>query len=167
MSDDALRFHAEVMAELEQLESAKARLLRMTERTDDCWLFTGCKDGGGYGNLPALGQVKAHRVSWLVHRGPIPKGMKVLHKCDVRNCVNPTHLFIGTQADNVRDMMEKGRHRVVPQYGERNPMARLTRPQVDEIRAMVASGARQRDACKKFNVSPMTVSRIVRGEAWK
>lgn len=165
--DDSDRFHAEVMAELEQADSARARLRRLTDYTDGCWLFRGHIDGIGYGRLPALGENKAHRVSWIVHRGRIPFGMNVLHKCDVRNCVNPDHLWLGTQAENVRDMYSKGRNRVVALHGERNPMARLTRTQVDEIRAMVAAGAKQRDACKKFNVSPMTVSRIVRGEAWK
>jgi hypothetical protein len=144
------------------------RLLNLTAfGSTDCWYFAGSRDAIGYGRIPALGENKAHRVSWRIFRGQIPQGMRVLHRCDVRNCVNPEHLFLGTQADNVRDMMEKKRHRVVPQFGESNPMARLTREEVGAIREMVAAGSLQIEACRRFNVSPMTVSRIVRGQAWK
>lgn len=77
----------------------------------ECWEWMGARDGGGYGMLKGLG--KAHRVSWEIHNGPIPDGdgyhgTVVRHKCDNPGCVNPDHLELGTQADNVDDMIERG-----------------------------------------------------------
>lgn len=82
-----------------------------------CWEWTGAtvKDGYGRVELSHLGKriraVMAHRLSWGIHMGPIPPGMSVLHHCDNPPCVNPAHLFLGTQADNIRDMILKGRYR--------------------------------------------------------
>jgi hypothetical protein len=95
------------------IEPLEARLdkwsIPVTE--SGCWIWIGHDNPGGYGAV-RVGRkmLKAHRVAWMVHRGPIPKGMCVLHKCDVRPCINPDHLFLGTYADNSRDMIAKGRH---------------------------------------------------------
>jgi predicted XRE-type DNA-binding protein len=133
----------------------------------DCWYFTGHIDDVGYGRLAGTGENKAHRTSWMLHNGAIPPGMKVLHRCDVRNCVNPDHLFLGTQGDNVADMMLKGRDYHVPLFGERNPMSKLTYQEVASIREMQeTSGLTQKRISEIFNVSPMTISRIVRRESW-
>lgn len=133
----------------------------------DCWYFVGAQDSGGYGSLPYLGENKAHRVSYRLFFGDIPHGMKVMHRCDTRCCVNPNHLTLGTQADNVADMVLKGRNKSVGLSGIRNPMAKLTAEAVSEIRRRVAAGEKQINLVREFNVSPMTVSRVVRGEAWK
>lgn len=81
----------------------------------ECWLWTGWHDADGYGKLaipsPSRSQLLAHRVSWEIHHGPIPAGKCVLHRCDTPSCINPAHLFLGTQADNMRDMHAKGRGR--------------------------------------------------------
>lgn len=79
-----------------------------------CWEWSGNRTPKGYGQMASHRQghpVMAHRVSYQIHSGPIPEGMCILHKCDNRSCVNPTHLRVGTYADNTRDMYDKGRHR--------------------------------------------------------
>lgn len=75
-----------------------------------CWLFRGCLVGHGYGRINIAGRlVLAHRASWAIHNGEVPAGKCVLHHCDKPGCINPAHLFLGTQADNVTDMITKGR----------------------------------------------------------
>ena len=98
--------------ELISMEELIARL-RQRMKTDDhgCWIWIGCITWNGYGVISVNNrQIMTHRASWLCHVGPIPDGLFVLHKCDVRNCVNPDHLFIGTKRDNALDMVAKGRH---------------------------------------------------------
>ena len=78
-----------------------------------CWIWTASLLTKGYGRIGVKeGYTEsAHRVSWLLHKGPIPEGMHVLHHCDVRPCVNPGHLFLGTDVDNIEDCLKKGRLR--------------------------------------------------------
>lgn len=88
------------------------RFWAKVRKTNTCWLWIGATIKGGYGSF---GGIKckvgmAHRFSWTLHNGPIPAGLDVLHRCDTPPCVNPEHLFLGTQTDNSRDMVQKGRH---------------------------------------------------------
>lgn len=78
-----------------------------------CWIWTGALDSGGYGRFLLNGRVDgAHRASFLLMESHIPNGMYVCHRCDVKLCVNPSHLFLGTPTDNVRDMVNKGRQNI-------------------------------------------------------
>lgn len=102
----------------------------------------------------------AHRLSYKVFVGPIPKGKFICHHCDVRNCVNPRHLFVGTQADNVRDMVAKKRHL----HGERHHKAKLTEAEVLAIN----SDTRSKHAlAKQYDVSRKAIQKIKRHETWK
>lgn len=134
---------------------------------DDCWQWTGALNEHGYGVLRPEGQrhgpcVKAHRVSAELAGMDITDAV-VCHRCDNPPCVNPVHLFVGSQADNVRDMHVKGRGNL----GSRNGQARLTEQQVREIRARAAAGEQQKVLAREFGVAPITVSNIVRLKSWR
>lgn len=134
--------------------------------TNGCWIWQGRIDPGDYGTLYHNGKhEKAHRVFWELHRGPIPEGKKVLHSCDVRPCVNPNHLFLGTQQDNVDDMVKKGRH--VASKGARNGNARLTEDQVIEILALIDEGKiRQVEIAALYGIAHTTVS-YIKYKGWR
>jgi len=85
------------------------------DKTDGCWLWTGLTMGAGYGEMGWQGRTQvAHRISWQIHNGEILSGLNVCHHCDTPACVRPDHLFLGTQRDNVRDAVAKGRHTRMP-----------------------------------------------------
>ena len=92
-------------------EKVLERFWPKVRKTDECWEWiAGTRGKTGYGSFKIDGEViDTHRVSWMIHFGPIPEDKFVLHKCDNRKCVRPDHLFLGTQLDNVRDMISKGR----------------------------------------------------------
>lgn len=104
-------------------EKVLARYWIKVRKTDECWEWIAGKRGKtGYGSFKINGVViDTHRVSWMIHFGPIPDGKCVLHKCDNRVCIRPDHLFLGTQLDNIRDMDKKGR-RSIPKKGREKPV---------------------------------------------
>lgn len=131
--------------------------------SDDCWEWTGSRvDGYGHFGV-GRGVKKAHRISWaLAHEVPIPDGMYVCHHCDNRACVNPDHLFLGTHAENMADMVAKGR--AADRWGARNPNARLTDEDVAEIRRLrTEEGMTQQAIADQFGVGQTWISRLVRG----
>jgi hypothetical protein len=118
----------------EKITSARIRLRKGTVRRgdDDCWLWNGYKNNKGYGQIHCLGHlVLAHRISYEEVNGPIPPGMFVLHSCDTPLCVNPKHLRIGTQKDNLSEASIKGR----VARGSKNGQAKINEFQVKAIRA--------------------------------
>jgi len=129
----------------------------------DCWLWEGGTSGKGYGQVwNEQKQEKAHRAAWKLYRGEIPKGLCVCHSCDTPLCVNPNHLWLGSQAENIRDMHAKGRGK--QQNGEAHHNAKLTEEDVRAIRASLQSS---RKLALIFNISSSQVSRIKHREHWK
>lgn len=130
-----------------------------------CRIWMGAVNEMGYGTA-TIGQRrwKAHRAAWYFEKGGIPQGMHVLHKCDVPSCVNPDHLFLGTQGDNMRDMASKGRQRGGAR-GERQGSAKLSAADVRMIRRM-AESATQREIAEIFGIDRSNVSLIITRKAW-
>lgn len=144
---------------------------KYTATETGCWLWNGRLNQHGYG-IFVIGHSRAflaHRVSFELHRGQqIPEGKCVLHSCDVRSCVNPSHLRIGTQADNVADMVDRKRNRWVPMPGELNPRCKLTDEQVRQVRALyVPRKVTLATLSAKFGVSQALLSLIVNGQRRK
>jgi len=136
----------------------------MPEPNSGCWLWLGClsKSGYGSGSDGDGGVMLAHRRSWKIRHGALPPNpMCILHKCDVRCCVNPDHLFVGTKADNNADRHRKGRDN--SGKGPHHGNARLTPGQVAMI---LADPRRQRAIADDYGIAQSHVSRIKRGQHW-
>ena len=135
---------------------------------DDCWEWLAGKTHNGYGMIGKGGRhngmLRAHRVSWELANGPIPDGLCVLHHCDNPGCVNPLHLWIGTNADNQQDMAQKGRANKA--RGERQGNSKLTEQDVHEIRAMLARDISQTVIAEKYDVARTTIGSINTGTNW-
>ena len=142
------------------------RLWAKIDASGDCWLWTGARQRSGYGRIMvSKGRFDlAHRVSYRLTRGEIPEGMFVLHSCDNPQCVKPAHLFVGTQADNMRDCRAKGRwqYKARNQSGERNPNAILSDAVVAAMLAELAAGARPVATARKYGISYKTLWAIRR-----
>lgn len=140
---------------------------------DECWEWRGTMGNNGYGQFSVGPRstnktMKPSRLSWMINKGAIPEGILVCHKCDNRPCVNPNHLFLGTNLENTRDKMKKGRYgQVVRRRGENHPSAKLKEVDVLEIRKLLKEGASQLEISRKFKVLQATISSIKRRKIWK
>jgi hypothetical protein len=144
------------------------RFQRKVLKADGCWGWRGSRTHNGYGEVRVRGiAVRAHRFAWIMHFGPIPDGLWVLHKCDVPSCTNPEHLFLGTRMDNSQDKLSKGREA----RGERHGRAKLTESQALEILAQTNSPNRPRGTlvklARRYGISGATVLDIASGKRWK
>jgi len=138
---------------------------RFVEKTDNCWIWTGPKSARGYGRawLGGTQRSAAHRFSYELHRGPIPRGKGILHLCDTPSCVNPSHLSYGDHATNMREAAERN---LMPR-GTRHPNAKLDGQKVLEIRELYASGTAQPELAERFGISRAHVGKITRHERWR
>ena len=139
-------------------------LSKVVYGSSGCWTFIGGIKKDGYGSFEAHGETLAHRASYKTFCGEIPASMHVLHKCDNRPCVNPEHLFLGTHADNMRDMKNKGRsHKPT---GSKNPKAKTNIESVKQIRLLFAHGESTQSLSSKFDLSRSNIYKIIRRATW-
>lgn len=128
------------------------------KKPSECWKYRGCKDSHGYGWLTFCNrQIRASRLAWMIsNKLDVPQGKVVLHKCDNPPCCNPAHLYLGTQKDNVRDMLVRGRYPSV-----------FTPAEVKDVFARTHRGETCASVAKFYGVSKSAIAAIKRGERWK
>jgi hypothetical protein len=147
-----------------------ARFMTYVERrvSDGCWLWMGVENSNGYGRFTHKDDHHlAHRFGYELFFGSIPDGMNVCHRCDNRKCVNPEHLWLGSQSDNLNDAVAKGRMHRPDTRADRNGNTSLTWEKVRTIRSMHDSGVRKFHLASLFGVSPSTIGNIINQETWK
>jgi len=128
-----------------------------------CWEYQRCSKRDKYGLIEIEGRLhRAHRVSYSLFNGKIPDGMMVLHRCDNPPCINPKHLFVGNNSDNMADKISKGRQ----SKGEGRPLSKFKDKDVRQIRSLVEHFSLKYIAII-FDVNPSTISRIVAKKTWK
>mgnify|MGYP001581378595 CR=1 FL=1 len=150
-----------------RVKQYQANFWKYVRKTPGCWFWTGALSGPAprfnYGKFWIGYQIRAHRFSYELAHGPIPKGVNVLHRCDTPPCVRPVHLFLGTVDDNHQDQKQKGR----TLFGERSFTAKLTADQVIEIRRRYAAGqVSLRQLEREYQVSDSHIDRIVKRRKW-
>jgi len=129
---------------------------------DECWEWNTRVSNGGYARIKINGKYyQAHRVSYRLNCGPIPKGMLVLHKCDNKICLNPNHLELGNQSKNMKDRSLRGR---INMKNERNPNAKLSWDKVREIRS---SSLTRGELANKYGISKGHISWVKHNKSWK
>lgn len=135
---------------------------------DECWEWQGCILSTGYGSVGkgglGNGSIAAHRASYELHYGEIPKGMVVMHTCDNRACVNPAHLRLGTHKENTHDMMAKGRHRFKAPLGEKSSLSKITEQAARFIKKHSEIPAAE--IAEAFGIKYVAVWRIRTGRTW-
>lgn len=145
---------------------------KVSQLPDGCWIWTkaikkGRSDTHKYGWVTFKNkQMTANRLSWILFKGDIPANTVVCHKCDVTLCVNPEHLFIGTQKENIQDMDTKGRRNrmmKVRRVDGLHTSSKITKTQAEEMRRMHLSGLTQQKIAIHFNVSQTCISKSIRG----
>jgi len=145
-------------------KSIQERFWSKVDKSGDCWLWTAGRKNSNpqiaYGCFRVDGKtLYAHRLAWELTHGPIPPGLVACHKCDNPACVNPSHLFLGTQANNIRDCATKNR----TTQGSRNRHAKLTCDQVGAIRA---DSRTQRQIAASYDVDTSLICKIKRRKIW-
>jgi hypothetical protein len=155
-------------------EANTARFWRYVRKADGCWLWAGrIKNGrgsAGYGEVycsVAKKYVSVHRYSYLLAHGHLPEGLHICHHCDVRNCVNPAHLYAGTAADTMRDRSVRGRgFTPASRSGAENHKSLLTPERVRLIRRIHAMGVSQVALATLCGVHRTTIRGVITGRVW-
>ena len=152
---------------IKKLKPISDRLWAKTQKTETCWIWEGSAGQAGHGQIAKGGHGKegkrllmTHRVAWELTNGEIPAGLCVLHRCDNPPCVNPSHLFLGTKADNSADMVSKRRQKV----GNQLPQAKLS---PDAVRFIRESEETQDELAARFGVTQSSISAVINGHRWR
>lgn len=144
------------------------KYVQKSDSPDECWEWIGANNGNGYGKFSIDNKMFfAHRVSYMLFVGHIPDGMLVCHSCDNEKCVNPSHLWLGTNRDNTNDKMKKNRqshHTGVK--GENHWSHKLTEQNIYQIREMIEQGYTHQIIADFFRIDKTTISCIKRGKSW-
>jgi len=153
------------------MENVKKRFfkkVKMPKDKEKCWIWKGSVGGCRYGGFYFNGKPElSHRMSWIIHYGPIPDGLYVCHKCDNTKCVNPKHLFIGTQADNNKDARLKGRAVLNKgPNGSKHYLAKLDESKVCKIWELIKQGFTQREIAKRYDVCFQVINNIWKRKTW-
>lgn len=155
-------------AHLDKLK-ARRKFLSKVIKVNDCWHWTGYVTPSGYGvSCYKAKGIRAHRLAYILYKGEIPEKMLVLHKCDERKCVNPEHLFLGTDADNMLDCFLKGRHTNCFKPGTISNQRHLTDEQALEVHMMIKEfpGLQHRVAAKLLGIAEHIYKDIKAGRAY-
>lgn len=151
--DERLRFHG-------------WKVEQVTSYTSPCWLYQGRINRTGYGQFAYQNkELTVSRMAYHVWVGPVPDDSFVLHRCDVRHCINPQHLFLGTHKENMKDMADKDR--APKMRGELNGWHKLTNEDVIAIRKRRKAGEILRTMAEQFGVSESCISSVCTGKSWK
>ena len=143
---------------------ATGRFWRRVHKTEGCWLWSGPKDNDGYGRAYHDGSTwRTNRLAWSLVMGPVPGDKWVLHRCDTPACVRPSHLFLGSHLDNMRDCLMKGRR----PSGDAHLRSKLTQAKVLGVRELLSSGVTQRRIAKMYGVSQSAIQLIRSGRTWR
>lgn len=145
-------------------KSIRDRLLSRVVVLDGCWEWSGYIDNYGYGRIMTKdGPQRTHRVSYCVHHGEIPSGLSVLHHCDNRKCINPAHIYVGTQKQNMADKVGRGRALTGNNRGTAHPAAKIADADVYEIRKSKDSNP---TLAKKYGLTPAAIGMVKRRRTW-
>lgn len=157
---------AEIVGDPNFFALAEKKLNERSERAAECVLWTGARFRGGYGAITIGGATySAHRLSWAIHNHSVPgEGMQVMHSCDVRHCINPAHLSLGTAADNLADAKRKGR--TGRAKGSGSVRSKWSEAQVLQAAHMRAEGFSWERIGREFGVHASTVFAAVSGRQW-
>lgn len=166
--------HSAYLERENTLEKAFLNHIKKSNEPDGCWVWTAAQTSTGYGLMGFRGKmIKTHRASWMIYRGEIPKGMFVCHSCDLnyptgdtsyRLCCNPHHLWLGTNQENVDDMIQKKRHA----HGKQASYSKLTEEQAIQIKRLLAEDKLSQDKiARQFGITRSNVLNIKLGNAWK
>jgi len=168
------------------MDKYKKKIIEKSLKKDGCWIWIGVVSNAGYGKTRyEKKDISAHRLSYIVFIGSIPDGKNVCHKCDEKRCVNPEHLWLGSQSENIKDCVKKGRFTGTKGFkwtdevrkkmknrthadrkGEKHHLKKLINDDIKEIRRLYDSGINQKELSLRYKVHQSCISNIVRYKSW-